>query len=204
MRVLRIGYNGVRTEPPVKIRRVESRAVVIQAPQHDALLPLAGVPPIRRHAAGDQPRLAEGSVPHLPDFCPAAVEHRAGAAEMITDDEGQRRPFAHGDAGAARVVVRARHTRADVLLVDRAEVDRRLAVLYFLDAVAVAIVIILYALTGVGSPFWGEQATTTDPESAQPGISRFFMGLSQLRCHYATATPVYDNESSTLSRYMLD
>jgi len=133
----------------------------------------------------------------LPRLAPA----QAGA---VAHEEGQRRPFAHGDALRSRVVVRARHARADVLLVDRAEVDRRLAVLYFLDAVAVAIVIILYALTGVGSPFWGEQATTTDPESAQPGISRFFMGLSQLRCHYATATPVYDNESSTLSRYMLD
>lgn len=204
LRIPCLRHDGIRAEEAAQRGRVESRAVIIQAPQRDALLPLPRVAAIRRHAAGDQPCLAEGSVPHLPDFVPAAIQYNTGTAQMVAHDEGQRRAFAHGYALRSGEIVRARHARADVLLVDRADIDRRLAVLHLLDAVAIAVVIIHYALAGGGSPFWDEQATTTDPESARLGISRSFMGLSQLRCHYATATPVYDNESSALSRYMPD
>ncbi len=127
--------------------RVHACPIVIQAPQRrTVLLPLPREAAIRRHAA--VPRLAIGIILHLAVLVPARVEGEAGAAEMIAGEVSDAATLPHGEARAPREVVCRRHARADVLLKERARacpdrsrrVDRRLPILHFLHAVAVAII----------------------------------------------------------------
>ena len=102
---------------------------------------MPGEAPIRRHAAPTVPRLAIRIILHFAELGPARVEGEAGAAQMVANEVRQHAALPRRNARAAREVVRRRHARAEVLLKERAEVDRRLTVgSDLLHAVPIAVV----------------------------------------------------------------
>ena len=145
--IARARHNAVRTEEAANGGRVESRAVVIQRAEA-ALFVLSGEAAVGRRGA--HAGLAKRLVAHCAQTNAIRVHCQTGAAQVVAGEiihhVCRGRLLAHRHARAAGKVITRRHTGADVLLIQIANVDCRLTVLYFLDTVAVAVVGVRHGL----------------------------------------------------------